>query len=145
MENYYLIFINSLKSSIIFSTVAEYGWFAMRDFGGYNMLLASFMAIMGASLGTSFNYMAGYYLAAKRQDSLLFNDRLYQIIHRYSRYYLLILLFPFPDLFIIGQFYSLFVFAFGFLRHSPKVVIPLILAGRVLYYLFHYYHIAGLH
>ena len=134
---YYLIFVNSFKSAVIMSMFSENAWFAALNFGGHNMLLATISATIGASLGTLLNFAIGYYVSYKRTEWFNFSEELYQKIHKYSKYSLVILLLPFPNLFIIGQFYSLFVLMAGVLKHSPYIILPLIIAGRLIYYGFY--------
>lgn len=135
MEPYYIIFLNSLKSSIIVSMYSENAWFAALQFGGYDIWFATIAAVCGSSIGTLLNFGAGYYMAGKRSDWFVFKESLYNRIVSYNRYTMFILMVPFSAIPMVGSFFNIYVLVAGFFRISPAKAALLIISGRTFYYL----------
>jgi len=134
MSSYLFIFINSFKSSILLSLYHESAWFAALQFGGYNMPLATFCAITGSSSGIALNFALGRYLGSKRDDWYSMDEAIYLRLKKYIGYSVPLLLLPFPDLPLAGQFFALYTVMLGLLGVRVRTFIVLALAGRVIYY-----------
>lgn len=134
MHAYYLILVNSLQASIIVSPYPDIAWFAAMQFGGYNTGLALFMAALGSSIGSGFNFAIGHYLSYKRGDWFANREPLYQRIASYRHYLMFLLLFPFQSIPAIGLFWNIFVVLTGYLGVKARHAMVLIFLGRVLYY-----------
>lgn len=137
MGIYYLIFINSFKSSVILSLYSENAWFAALLFGGYHMLFASLMAVLGSTAGTSIAFFAGAYLASKRGELFVFKESIYQRIAKYRNYLMLLLVVPFYSIPVVGAFWSSYVLLTGFFGAPILRALTLIMIGRVIYYGFY--------
>ncbi len=136
MNPYLLVLLNSFQASFVFSIHSENAWFAAHAFGGYNMLLATAMAVMGATIGNGANFALGYYLSTKRDDWFHINDGIYRRISRCFCYAIILLLFPFPGIPILSTFWALFVVLCGLFRTPTIITITLIIIGRIAYYSF---------
>ena len=119
---YFQIFHNSLQSHFfIVSLISENAWFAARQFGGHNMVLATLAALAGSLLGLSITYGIGYYASRWREKLPIYSEETYQSVSRlFNRTLYKIMVIP-PILlleFIPG--FSLFVLVNGLMRVSPK-------------------------
>lgn len=107
-------------------------FFAMRSFGGYNMLIAAAFAVAGSALGAAFSFILGYgsfKLYQKKGNKNYLTIEKYNAASRSFRRCFLILL-PFTWLPLL----NLLVFVAGFLGIRAKLVFPLVIAGKTAYY-----------
>ncbi len=141
MNPYYIIFINSLKSSILISMYSENAWYAAVQFGGYNLWAITGAAIAGSVMGNCLNFGAGYYLGCKRNDWFVFKEEWYAKLSKLNNYSVYLLGFPISAIPVIGVFWSLFVLVTGFFHANPVKSILLIACGRALYYGYYLYGI----
>ena len=131
---YYLIFLNSLKASVIASLYSESAWFAALQFGSVDTLYATIMAVCGSFVGTAVTFFVGYYFAQKRGDWFAFKESWYQRIVGYKKYSTFLLLLPFQSVPIIGFLWGFFILAMGFFGAKPVKALGLIFIGRIVYY-----------
>lgn len=129
-----VIFLNSLKSSIITAMYGENAWFAALFFGTYNMWGITLAAILGSAIGNCLNFGAGYYLGRKRLEWFALKESIYQYISRFSNVFMFLLLTPFSEVPVMGVFWSLFVLCTGFFCSKPIRALVLIIIGRFVFY-----------
>jgi len=130
MDIYYLIFINSLQSTLILSPHAETGWFSALLFGGYDMAIATAAALAGSLIGAGIDYSIGYGISlARRKWFPAREEASYSRFVKYiCRYFVIVLLLP-------GlPFLSFLVMFAGMLRVSPLVTGAIVMLGRIAYY-----------
>ncbi len=129
MTAYYIIFSNSLFSSLILSLRSEYAWFIAQEFGGHNMWLATLAAVAGSALGMSANFGLGYYCFRMRTQWMHFSDAAYDRISGYMRRYgVWVLLLP---SFTFAPLVALIV---GLFRVPFRKAVMIMVAGRLGYY-----------
>ena len=135
MNNYVNVFIESARVASVIPFSSEPTFFAMFYFGGFNMPLAAALAVLGASLGQSFNWYAGHLLLkSHRKRPFKVSEYWYnRCTQLYGKYGALLLFFSWLPLM------KLLVVAAGFLNVRFRFALPLIFAGNVVaygYYLF---------
>ncbi len=129
MHNYDIIFTNSFIASLALSWRSEIAWFAALGFGGYDMRLATLLALAGSLLGTSVDYVIGRIIAASRLRWFsASNESFARAVQYFQRYILLLLLFPWIP------FSTLFAVIAGLFRISPAKILAVVLVGRICYY-----------
>ena len=141
---YEIIFLNSLKASIITAMYDENAWYAALLFGTYKVWGITVAAILGSGIGNCLNFGAGYFIARKRQEWFSIKEEIYQFISRLSNFFMLFLALPFSSMPVIGVFWSLFVLCTGFFSAKPLRGIALIIIGRFIYYGYYVYSDAAI-
>lgn len=137
-HQYLLIFINSMESDIILTLRSESAWFAALQFGGFNMVLATFLAFAGSTLGMSLNYALGYYASRWRREFPVYSEAAYNRLSRYFGNYLYLIM-AIPPILILEFLpgLSLFAVVCGMFRVPPRQAITVIAISRALYYIYH--------
>lgn len=132
MNLYINVFIESSIASSFIPFANEPTFFAMSSFGGYNMPLAAMFAVFGSAVGAIFSFMVGYWFSKiyhiKGNKQHLSIEK-YNAASRYFTNYFTILL-PFTWLPLLN-FLPLIA---GFLNVRAKLVLPLIIVGKIAYY-----------
>ena len=132
MSVYIDVFIESVLVSSIIPFMSDPSFSAMRLFGGYNMPLATVIAVFGASLGAVFNFMLGSWVLKLYRKK---NDRKYFPIEKYNKFrhiffkYFIILL-PFSWVTLL----DFLVFFAGFFGVRAKLALSLVIAGQIIHY-----------
>jgi len=105
--------------------------YAMKLFGGYNILLASTMAVIGGMLGQTFNLLAGYgLLKLKNKGDFRINEKAYTRARDcFYKYYVFVLLF-----FGWAAGGNVLVLIAGFLGARAIMVLPLVAVGYIVSY-----------
>ncbi len=126
------IFLENVGSASLFPFISSLTLEAMALFGGYDLMLASMVAMAGLLAGSIANWLIGFGLAALRDRFGLSNNIDFTKAERFmcSFGFIIAALFWMP----VG---SLFVLACGFLRVPLWKVLLAVLAGG-LYHLWPY-------
>ncbi len=136
MDNYANVFIESARVASIIPFGSEPTYFAMFYFGGFNMPLATGIAIVGATLGMTFNWLVGKaLLELHKRKNFNVNEYWYgkcqAQFQKYGALLLLLIWLPLMKLILVGA---------GFLNvRYFRFVLPLVFVGHSLaygYYLF---------
>ena len=102
-------------------------FFAMKDFGGYNMTLAFALAVAGGTMGQIFNWLFGY--ALRKLPITAQPPRWYPKLQPlFNRYGIFLLLFAWMPLF------NILPVAVGFFGGRARIALPLLFLGEVAYY-----------
>lgn len=131
---YEVIFLNSLKSSIITAMFGENAWFAAILFGSYSVWGVTLAAILGSAVGNCLNFAAGYFLARKRLEWFSLKENIYQRASKLSNLLIIFLALPFSSIPAIGVFWSLYVLSMGFFSTKPVRSFILLVIGRFVFY-----------
>lgn len=129
-ELYLLLFKQCFMYGTVIPSHSDIIWFAMQGFGGYDMALATFIAIAGTTAGTLANVLAGWLFMWLLKD--MYGDMAdtpYATGARfYNRFGMYMLLFTFQ-----GPFH-IFAIAAGMFKTHALTVILFIALGRSYYY-----------
>lgn len=132
MGIYSVLFLDSFKGMFIFSLSQETSWFAALEFGKYNPFLVTLVCFLGSVAGALLTFLLGYLLGRNRDRIVDLDDDLYGIItQKFSKYGIYIFLFqmlPFLKVFLL--FAGIFLVPF-------KRILPVVIGGRILYYLYY--------
>lgn len=120
----------SAGTKTFWQTASDVRYFAMMAFGGFNMGLATLIAVIGATLGVSLNYVIGRVLSIFQFNGLsTIPQEKYLLWQRR-----LTLFMPLIGLVSFIHLIGVVVTAAGFLRVPPLRVLPFLLLGQILYY-----------
>ncbi len=133
MDDYYInVLIESATVSGFIPFAHEPTFFAMVGFGGYNLILATAIAVLGAAIGSSFGFIVGVLilkLYRKYGNQKHLTAEQYNMASRiFSRFFILLL--PFTWLPMLN-FLPLIA---GFLGQRARIVLPLVIIGKIAYY-----------
>lgn len=137
MDNYTNVFIESARVASIIPFSSEPTYFAMFYFGGFNMPLATALAVVGATLGMSLNWWIGNALL-KLHKKKSFNVSEYwynKCSSLFNKYGAILVLFCWLPLM------KMLIVAAGFLNVRFRFLLPLIIIGHTFgygYYLFNH-------
>ena len=124
-----ILFESAWVASIIpFSS--EPTFFAMKAFGGFNMPLATALAILGASGGMALNWAIGRFLIRFKNSGIfkISDDDYAYGAHMFNRYGIVLLLISWMPL------CNLLAVIAGFLGTKPKVALALLMVGEMFNY-----------
>lgn len=131
MEQPYIdVIVEGVLSTTLWNFTTDAGVFAMQAFGGFDMKLAFFCAVLGASIGSFINYGLGRMVSACQFNGLsAIPQEKYDRWRRYGTYAI-------PVIGLLSWIHLLgaLVFALGFLRVKALYVLPLLIAGQAAYY-----------
>lgn len=132
------LLIEAFLSRTLWQFTSEIRYFAMLEFGGYDMLLPTVVAILGGTCAGYVNALLGK-LLAKCQESGLFvlsSDK-YKKWQKYGDYLIWFL--------GILSWYALvnaLIFGAGFLRVRTWKIVTAVFLGQALFFGYHYLHFA---
>ena len=132
MSLYLKILIETAHYASLIPFANEPTFFAMKAFGGFDMLLAFLCAVSGAILGAEFNFSIGYCLKKlylKQQNPKYLKPNNYEKGKKFFAKYGIFLL-------VISWLPTLnsSVFAAGFFGMRAKIVLPIVLIGQIIHY-----------
>jgi len=130
MSFYLPIFLESAWVASIIPMSSEPTFFAMKAFGGYDMAIPFLLAIAGATLGQSLNWLVGkMLLRLEKNKKLNISDYWYhRVAGLFNQYGIFLLLLSWVPL------CNLLVVLAGFVGTKPKIVLPLIIIGQAAHY-----------
>lgn len=132
MSAYLDVFTESALVASIIPFTHDPSFLAMLSFGGYNMPLATALAILGAATGAVFNFTLGrlllYFYQKKNWLSFLSIETYNKSSGIFLRYFFVLL--PFSWLSTL----NFFVFLAGFLGTRAKLALSLVMAGQIAHY-----------
>lgn len=131
MEQPYIdVIVEGVLSTTLWNFTSDTSVFAMQAFGGYDLKLAFFCAVLGASIGSFINYGLGRILSICQFNGLsaISQDK-YERWRRYGTYAI-----PVIGLLSWIHLVGALVFALGFLRVKALYVLPFLIAGQAAYY-----------
>ena len=127
---YWMLFLHCIEYGTMIVGHNDIAYFAMRDSGGYDMKLATAIAIAGTTIGNSLNIFAGMlalYLVKRFYGPP--HEVIYgKICYYYNTYFIYLLLISF-----VWPFYLL-ALASGAFRSKIWLSVLLIAAGRTYFY-----------
>lgn len=131
MEFYVNVLIEAAWTASVVPLGNEATFTAMALFGGYNMHIASILATAGAVAGHTLNWYLGQGIRLlKSRVNLHISDYWYEkISHIFNKYLLFLLLLSWAPMF------KFIVVLSGFVNTRPKVMLPLVTGGNLLYYI----------
>ena len=130
MDNYTNVFIESARVASIIPFASEPTFFAMFYFGGFNMPLAAGLAVAGATVGMSFNWLVGKMLLEwHKKKSFNVNEYWYNkcaaLFGKYGAILILLSWLPLMKFMLVAA---------GFLNVRYRFVLPLVVIGHVMCY-----------
>lgn len=132
MEAYSVLFWNSFDSMYVFSLGVETAWFAAVQFGVYDIWLITAICTLGAMSGAVVSTAIGYFVGRFRTKIVDLDEDLYERLSdgfsRWGIYMFLLQMLPFSKLFVL--------FA-GLCMVPWRRMLLVLLAGRVLYYVYY--------
>ena len=137
MDNYTNVFIESARVASLIPFSSEPTFFAMFYFGGFNMPLAIALAVAGATIGMSVNWLIGKSLLKIHQKKKLsvseyWYNKCSQLFNKYGAILVLFSWLPLMKLMLVAA---------GFLNVRFRFVLPLVIIGHTIgygYYLFNH-------
>lgn len=131
MDQLYIDVISqSLLSTIIWPLASDTTFFAMLAWGGFDMRLAFWCAVGGASVGAAVNYGLGRLLAKFQTNGIsTISPEKYELWQKRAVYFV-----PFIGLLCWIHLVAAFVVALGFLRVRAIYVLPALVLGQAIYY-----------
>ena len=134
IQTYFFLFIDSLRASLVFPIKSELTLPAMLIFEAYDKYLIFAVALIASIVGLIINWQIGKFLFGVIKKLSAFDDNqsdLPKLENFWNKY--LIWLMPVIVFFsAIGPVFCLFC---GFFRVRFWYLLPLILCGRLIYYL----------
>lgn len=132
MDIYTILFLDAFKALFLFSLGVETAWFAAYQFGHYNMFFVTAVCCIGALSAALITVLVGYGISYSRKYIEDLDEELYQelsgLFNKYGVYVFLFQMIPFTKLFLL--------FA-GVFAVKWRRLLAVMVAGRVLYYLFY--------
>lgn len=134
MEQPYIdVIVEGVLSTTLWNFTTDVSFFAMQAFGGFDMKLAFFCAVLGASIGSLINYGLGHLASVCQFNGLsVIPQEKYEHWRRYGIYAV-----PIIGLLSWIHLVGAAVFALGFLRVKALYVLPFLIAGQAVYYGYH--------
>lgn len=127
MNHYLPILLETAWKASIIPLGNDPTFFAMKDFGGYNMPLACALAVIGGTTGQIFNWWIGRLLW--KFPVMSEPPRWYPEFKRvFNRYGVFFLVFAWAPLF------NVLALAAGFSRTRARIALPLLFIGEAAHY-----------
>lgn len=131
---YMQVLWETLWSTTLWPLTSDMRFHAMALFGGYHLPLATFMAVIGAALGSMINYLSGWLVSIlQTQNTTILSDEKYALWEKRAFWAM-----PLVGLLAWIHLLGPLIVAAGFFRVKPLLAAIAILAGQAAYYLFHY-------
>jgi membrane protein YqaA with SNARE-associated domain len=134
-EAYSYVMADSFMSGLLFPIQMDIAYPAMRDMGGYNMLLATICASVGATGAVFLNYWIGKVTRLGCESQAPFTEETHSeflkvigFFRLYGHYGLLLAWVP-----LVGSLYTIVL---GFAALPLRVVLLWALAGNSAYYIY---------
>lgn len=127
------VFWEALQNRFVYPASSEVLFFALRYFQHEGMAAIGFAAWLGACLGACVNYGLGYALSALQKSGIsTIPQEKYALWGKRA-------LFALPVVALFGWVHltGVLLVALGFLNTRPLWVVPAILCGQGVYYLYH--------
>lgn len=128
MSNYLNVFTESAWVASVIPLGSEPSFFAMAAFGTFSMFPAWVAAVAGGTLGHIFNYCVGRLIAKLSTNTKINNVWLLRLHEYFVKYGVFILLLAWVPMF------NMFVVLAGAVKISPRIALPLIIAGLAFHY-----------
>ncbi len=132
MSLYSDIFIESALVASIIPFNSDPTYFAMRSFGGHDMLIPSIIAVLGSSAGIIFNYLIGRLglelYRSKSGKKVMPLATYNKFLGVFSRYFIVLL--PFSWLPML----DFLIFLAGIFGISARLAVSLAVAGQIARY-----------
>lgn len=129
-QPYIDVIVEGILSTILFPLASDTTFFAMQAFGGYNMTLAFWCVLAGATIGSAVNYGFGRLLSwCQTAGVSVLPQETYDVWQKRAYYFA-----PVIGLFCWIHLMAVLVVALGFFRVRALYVIPLLLLGQAIYY-----------
>ena len=129
-ELYFKVFYEAAWGNSLIPLASEATFLTLKSFGGFNMPLAAALAVFGATLGQTFNWILGtLLLSLHHQGMFRVSDYWYNKISYLFNTYLIFMLF-----FSWAPLCKVMLLIAGFLDTRLRFVLPLVIAGQIFNY-----------